>query len=63
MSTKYVCPGECHGVSDIPKNCGSETCSRYGQPLVAENDEKAKEHGGACCEECETKAHNDELAA
>ena len=30
----YVCTGECGGVSDTPKNCGDETCSMHGHPLV-----------------------------
>lgn len=32
MNTHYVCD-ECGGVSDIPKNCGTEGCSLNGTPL------------------------------
>lgn len=32
--THYVCTGECGGVSDTPKNCGSEACSLHDKPLV-----------------------------
>lgn len=33
--THYVCTGECGGVSEVAKNCGTESCSRYEKPLVA----------------------------
>ncbi|MCI0533392.1 hypothetical protein L0Y49_04200 [bacterium] len=29
----YVCTGGCGGVSDVPKNCESETCAHYHMPL------------------------------
>ena len=29
----YICSGECGGVSEEPKKCGDETCSRYEKDL------------------------------
>ena len=31
--THYVCTGNCGGVSDHEKNCDTQSCSRFGQPL------------------------------
>jgi len=30
---QYVCVGTCHGVTDVPKNCGAKDCTHYGKPL------------------------------
>lgn len=32
--SKYICTGDCGGVSDVPGVCEHEGCSRYGQPLT-----------------------------
>lgn len=37
--THYVCTGECGGVSEHLKNCESEACSMFNEPLVECNCE------------------------
>lgn len=29
----FVCDGGCHGNSDTPGSCNTESCPKYGQPL------------------------------
>ncbi|MBI2634046.1 hypothetical protein HYW82_00040 [Candidatus Peregrinibacteria bacterium] len=48
--TLYKCPGNCGGVSPVPKNCGAADCSMYGQPLKPHEQ----------CEGCMASAEKDE---
>jgi len=44
--THHICTGGCKGISDEPKNCGAENCSKHGQPLNA-CDCTDNKHNGA----------------
>jgi len=48
--TKYICKGDCGGMSDVPGVCEKEGCSYFGQQLV-ECDCDTVDKCKACCEE------------
>jgi len=41
----YICTGSCKGVSEIAKSCGTEGCTKKGQPLLTCNCEDMTHDG------------------
>jgi hypothetical protein len=41
----YICDGGCEGVSEVPCNCGAETCTKHGLPLRECSCEDGKHNG------------------